>query len=137
MCSLAGTLKLSNNELGAEALDRGAGRVRQVLGIDARSVGSVTDTIAVSTNIERLGDPVGRDTTGEGRETVYVQGRGAAVGVDIAGQSGLVLWVTDQEDALDGVEVGAGDLGHGVYGRGRALAVAFEDEAFVGVGGEA
>ena len=47
-----------------------------------------------------------------------------------------MLRVADQEDAFDGSETGAGYVGHGVDGRGGALGVALEDEAFVGVGGE-
>lgn len=47
-----------------------------------------------------------------------------------------MLWVTDEEDALDGVEVCAREFGEGVDGCGGALGVALEDEAFVGGGGE-
>ena len=44
--------------------------------------------------------------------------------------------VADEEDALDGVEGGAGQLGQGIDGGGRALRIAFQDEAFVGVRAE-
>lgn len=88
-------------------------------------------------NIQSLGHPVGRDTgASAGRETVDVLGGGAAVVVDVAGEAGLVVGVADEEDGLDGVEGGAGQLGEGVGGGGCALRVAFEDEAFVGVGAE-
>ena len=80
-----------------------------MLSINAVSMRSIANTIAVSTNIKRLGDPVGWDTVGsKGLEAIDVLGRGAAVGVDVAGQTGLVLWVADQEDAFDGCEGGAG-----------------------------
>lgn len=44
--------------------------------------------------------------------------------------------VPDQEDAFDGVEGVAGEARQGVNGGGRALRVAFQDEAFVGVAAE-
>lgn len=88
-------------------------------------------------NIQSLGHPVRRDTgASAGGETVDVLGAGAAVVVDVAGQAGLVVGVADEEDGLDGVEGGAGQLGEGVGGGGCSLGVAFEDEAFVGVGAE-
>lgn len=43
-------------------------------------------------------------------------------------------WVTDKKHALDSVEVRAGEFGHGVDGGLGALGVAFEDDAFIGVG---
>ena len=105
-----------------------------MLSINAVSMGSVADTIAVSADIERLGDPVGWNTVGpKSLEAIDVLGRGAAVGVDVAGESGLVLRVADEEDAFDGGEGGASQLGEGVDGCGCALGVAFEDEALVGV----
>lgn len=44
--------------------------------------------------------------------------------------------VSDEEDALDGVKLGAGELGQGVVGDGGALGVALEDEALGWVLGE-
>lgn len=157
--------KLLRNELGTQVLRRSVARVLQVLGINAVAVGGVTDTITLSnpplalskipldltkkvqikgargtyidTNILRLRDPVAGDAAGaEGREAVDVPGCGAAVVVDVAGEAGLVVRVADEEDALDGVEGGAGQLGQGVDGGGRALRVAFQDEAFVRVRAE-
>lgn len=132
-----------------------------MLRVNPVAVGSVTNTITLSTlvslvpgvplisadkeaegtyidtNILRLGDPIARDTAGaESREAIDVPGRGAAVVVDVAGEAGLVVRVADEEDALDGVEGGAGQLGEGVDGGGRALRVAFQDEAFVRVRAE-
>jgi len=48
----------------------------------------------------------------------------------------LMVRVSDQEDALDSGEACAGEAGQGSYGGGGALGVAFEDEAFLGGGGE-
>lgn len=134
--NLAGTSELGNHVLGAHALHAARVRVRQVLSVDAITVSGVANTIAVSADIHSLGDPSSGDTTEDGRETVDVLGGGAAVGVDIASEAGTVLWVADEEDSLDGVHVGAGELGHGVHGCGGALGVALEDEAHVGVGAE-
>lgn len=107
-----------------------------MLSIDSETVSGVANTITVSANIHGLGDPSIGDATEDGGETIDVLGGGAAVGVDIAGEAGTVLWVADEEDSLDGVHVGAGELGHGVDGGGGALGVALEDEAHVGVGAE-
>ena len=80
----------------------------------------------INTNILGLGDPVTGDAAGaKRRKAIDVPGRGAAVVVDVAGQAGLVVRVADEEDALDGVEGGTGQLGQGVHGRGCALRVAF------------
>lgn len=107
-----------------------------MLSVDSETVSGVANTITVSANIHGLGDPSSGDATEDGGETIDVLGGGAAVGVDIAGEAGTVLWVADEEDSLDGVHVGAGELGHGVDGGGGALGVALEDEAHVGVGAE-
>lgn len=42
--------------------------------------------------------------------------------------------ITDEEDALDGIEVRASQHRDSVDGSGRALGVALEEEAFVWVG---
>lgn len=47
-----------------------------------------------------------------------------------------MLWVADEENALDGVEGSASELGKGVDGGSGTLGVAFEDEALVGRGGK-
>jgi len=108
-----------------------------VLGIDTISMSSITNTITVSTNIKCFGDPVGRDAVRAiGLKAIDVQSRGAAVGVDVAGEPGLVLWVADEEDTLDGGEHGAGELWQSVHGGGCALAVSFQDEAHIRVGSE-
>jgi hypothetical protein len=133
---LAGTSKLANHVLGTHALHTAAVRVRQMLSINAIPVSSITNTIAKSTHIQRLGHPLSRDSTEKSRKAIDVLGRGAAVGIDVAGKATAVLWVADEEDALDGGHGGAGELGHGVYGCGGALRVALENEAHVGVGGE-
>ena len=44
-----------------------------------------------------------------------------------------VFGVTDEENALDGVERGAGQLGKGVGGGGSSLGVTLKDEALVRV----
>ena len=44
-----------------------------------------------------------------------------------------MLWVANEEDALDGVERGAGQLGEGVGGGGGSLGVPLQDEALVRV----
>jgi hypothetical protein len=44
-----------------------------------------------------------------------------------------VLWVANEEDALDGVERGAGQLGKGVGGGGGSLGVPLQDETLVRV----
>jgi hypothetical protein len=126
--------ELANHVLGTHALHTARVRVRQMLSIDTKSVSGIANTISESANIHGLGNPSGRDTAEQSRQTVHVLGGGAAVGVDIAGEAGTVLWVADEEDALDCVHGGAGEAGHGVYGGGGALRVALEDEAHVGVG---
>ena len=103
--------KLTNHKRCSQVLRWSIVRVLQVLGIDTVSVSSVTNAIAIDANVQSLADPVARDACGpESRETVDISSGCAAVVVDIAGQTRLVLWVTDEEDALDGVEVGAGEL---------------------------
>jgi hypothetical protein len=104
-----------------------------MLSINAKSMGSIANTISKSANIHSLGDPSGGDTSEQGRKTVYVFGGGAAVGVDIAGKTGAVFRVADKEDSLHSVHGGAGEFRHGVDGGGGALGVALEDEAHVGV----
>ena len=44
--------------------------------------------------------------------------------------------IADEEDTLDGVEVGAGEARERVDGRSGALRVALQNEAFVGAGAE-
>lgn len=44
-----------------------------------------------------------------------------------------MLRVADEEDTLDGVEVGAGQLGQSVGGSSSSLGVTFKEEAFAGV----
>ena len=90
----------------------------------------------VVADIEGLGHPVVGDASKSGRQAIDVLGCGAAVSVDVAIKAPAVHWVADKEDTLDGVHVGAGELGHGVDGGGGALGVALEDEAHVGVGAE-
>jgi hypothetical protein len=128
--------KLANHVLGTHALHTARVRVRQMLGVDTESVSGIANTISESANIHGLGNPSGGNSTEQSRQTVYVLGGGAAIGVDIAGETGTVLWVADEEDTLDCVHGGAGETGHGVYGGGGALGVALEDEAHVGVGAE-
>ena len=97
-----------------------------------------TDVTYIDAHIQRLANPVTWDTTGPSKSTladsVDVASSGTAIVVHVACETGLVQRVTDEEDTLDGVEVGASQHGEGVDGGGRALGVAFEEEAFVGVG---
>lgn len=120
-----------------QILRRRIARVLKVLRIDALAVRRIADAVAKDAHIERLGDPGAGDAGAESaREAVDVARRRAAIVVDVAGQSRLVCRVADQEDALDGGELGACELRHGVDGRLGALRVALEDEALVGAGGE-
>ena len=107
-----------------------------MLSINTIAVSSIANAISESAHIHGLGNPSRGNTAKQSRKSIDVLGGGAAVGVDIAGETGTVLWVADEEDSLDGVHVGAGELGHGVDGGGGALGVALEDEAHVGVGAE-
>jgi hypothetical protein len=107
-----------------------------VLSVDTISMGSIANTISESANIHSLRDPSSGNTAEQSRESVNILGGGAAVGINVAGETRTVLRVADEEDTLDGGHGGAGDAGHGVYGGGGALGVALEDEAHVGVGGE-
>ena len=118
-------------------------------GVDTSAVSSVADTIALAisinssrpnkatykvANVQRLGHPVGRDTTSERRNTVNVQSGGTAPGVDVAGETSLVLRVTNEEDALDSTELSAGESLKSVYSCSRTLRVTLEDEAMSGIG---
>jgi len=85
---------------------------------DLKKVRSMTYVVA---DIEGLGHPVVGDASKSGRQAVNVFGRGAAVGVNVAIKAPAVHWVTDEEDALDGVERGASQLGKGVGRGGRSL----------------
>lgn len=107
-----------------------------MLRIDPIAMCRVADTVAIDTNIQRLRHPITRNAAQRSAQAVDVAGRRAAVVVDVAGQPGAVLGVPDQEDAFDGGEGGAGELGEGVDGGGGALGVPLEDEAFGGGGGE-
>ena len=125
------------NVRSTQALRRRIVRVLQVLCIDTRTVGSIANTVTVDAHIKSLRDPAVRNATTEpGRQTPDVARRSAAVVINIAGQTRLVKWVTDQEHALDSVEVSACELGHGVDGGRGALGVALEDEALVGGGAQ-
>lgn len=88
-------------------------------------------------DVERLGHPVIRNRRPRAvQDALDVLGRVAALHVDVAGQPGLVARVSDEEDALDSIKLGASQLGQSVVGDGGALGVALEDEALGGVLGE-
>lgn len=148
-------LQFANNKLGAHALDRGAAAVNQMLLIDATSMGSVTDTVAlrwsalrqhqpvkcrkqsyVVADVQRQWDPDGGDASLVHLQAVDVPCGVAAGGVDVACKTRLVLWIADQENPLDGDLAGARELGQCIHGGGGALRVAFKDEALVGRGRE-
>lgn len=91
----------------------------------------------VVADVERLGHPVvGNRRAVAVQQALDVLGRIAALHVDVAGQSRLVARVSDEEDALDSVKLGASKLRESVVGDGSALGVALEDEALGGVRGE-
>jgi hypothetical protein len=149
-------LKSLDTEVGAELLRTGAGRVGQVLCVDAKAVSGIANTIALwsesqmpvflgnvcsmSTykvaDVQSLRDPVRRDSSKSGRKTVHVVGRVSAVGVGVASQASAVLWVTDKEDTLNGIESSASELRKGVHGGSCTLRVTLEKEALVRVGGK-
>lgn len=129
--------KLTNHKGRSQVLRGSIVRVLQVLSIDAVSVSRVADSIAIDAHVQSLANPIAWDACrSESRETVDISSGCAAVVVYVAGQPRLVLWVTDEEDTLDGVEVGSSELRQGVHGSSGTLRVAFEDEAFVRRGGE-
>ena len=88
----------------------------------------------VVANVESLVDPVLGDTTKSGFKAVDVLGRSTAIGVDVAGKTGTVFRVANEENTLDGVKAGACQLGHGIHSGGSTLRVSFQDETHVGVG---
>jgi len=47
-----------------------------------------------------------------------------------------MIRISNQENALDGIEVGASEAGEGGYGGSGTLGVAFENETLVRRGGE-
>lgn len=130
------TLQLLDAELGTKILGAGTERVGQVLGVDSKAMGGVTDTVAKVADIESLRDPVLRDAAEDGRKAVHVLGGSATVGVDVASKAHTVLWVSDKEDALNGIECGASQHRQRVRSGGRTLRVALEDEALVRASGE-
>lgn len=98
---------------------------------------SVTNSVAVDAEVNGLGDPVGRNTLAEcSRDTTCAVSSFAAVSVNVASKVGLVLGVPEENDSLDSVEGGTGELGKGVDSGGSTLRVAFKNEASVGVGGK-
>lgn len=102
-------------------------------------VSAIADTGSdtyVDADVQSLGDPVAWDATERCGEPVDVQSGCASVVVDVAGETGLVLGIPDEEDTFYSVEGSSGDLRHGVDGCGGTLGVSLEDEAFVGIGGE-
>lgn len=52
----------------------------------------------------------------------------------IASQTTAVLWVTNEENTLDGVESSAGQLGKSIDSGSSALRVTLENKAFIGAG---
>ena len=91
----------------------------------------------IDTHVPCLRHPVpGNACRPKRRQPVNIARAAAATVVHIARQHGLVRRVADQEHAFDGVKGRAGEFRERVDGGGRALAVAFEDDAFRGVGGE-
>lgn len=87
-------------------------------------------------DVQRLGDPVAWNAARVGLNAIDVPRRGASHVVNVAGQPRLVLWVTDEENALDGGESRTSQLWHGVDSRGGTLRVSLKDEAHVWVVGE-
>lgn len=84
-------------------------------------------------NIQRLRNPLVRNPTKRSREPVDVLSSIAAVSVDVASQTSAMLWVTDQENALDSIERRSGKLRQRIRRRGRSLRVALKKEALARV----
>lgn len=133
---LGSTLQLANNKGGTHVLHIGIVRVGEMLSIDTLAVGSIADTIAISTYIQCAGDPARRDVVGVSvvLKPVDVPGCGATSAVDVASQAALVERVADKENTLDGSVCSTSQLRQSVDGGSSTLGVALEDEAFVGAG---
>lgn len=136
-CRVCSTLKSLDRKVGTHALDIGVGRILKVLVGDTIPARSVTNTIAIDANINRLGNPIRRDTTGAVvRNSTCARRRLATVTIDIASEVRLVLRVTNENHPLDSVKVGTGELRQGIDSGSGTLRISFEDETGARVGCE-
>ena len=87
----------------------------------------------VVANVESLVDPVLGDTTKSGFKAVDVLGRSTAIGVDVAGKTGTVFRVANEENTLDGVEARASQLRESVCGSSGTLRVTLKQNALIRV----
>lgn len=81
-------------------------------------------------DVERLGNPVlGNAFALFVKETCCILRLVAALHIDIASKTRLVPGVANEEDALDSIKAGAGELAQSIDNHGRSLRVSLEDDA--------
>lgn len=111
------------------ALDLRVTWVCQVRRRNPEAAGCEAYSVTNEADVLGLADPVVRNRLEHDCQSRGAGGCLATGSIDVAGEIGLVARVADEEDALDCVKVGAGELGQGVHGSGGSLRVALEEEA--------
>lgn len=67
-------------------------------------------TTHICADVQSLANPARGDTANKNSKSINILSSRAAIGVDIAYKARLVVRVADEEDTLDCIKIGAGDL---------------------------
>ena len=124
VCGIADTISLLNGQSNFHT------RPRPNLSIQTSFEKSST---YVDADVQGFRDPVARDTRLVSLETIDVTRGRSIIVVHVACESGMVLWISNEEDALDSVEACTGQLGKSIDSCSRSLRVALKDETGVRV----
>lgn len=86
------TLEGLDHKVSSRGLDVRVGRIKEVLIGNTEARLNIADSVSENTKVKRLGDPVRRNTLGDGsHKAVCLGGRIATLIVNIASQVGPVL----------------------------------------------
>lgn len=124
------TLEGLDHKVSSRGLDVRVGRIKEVLIGNTEARLNIADSVSENTKVKRLGDPVRRNTLGDGsHKAVCLGGRIATLIVNIASQVGPVLGVPEEDNTFDGIECRSSNLRKCITSCSRTLGIAFKDKA--------